>query len=86
MDDFCVKALAHELQHAWDTTKGAVQTYGDPDRARTDMYAIRTENLVALWLIGLHPSWYNVPHVYSVQDYMRPGGYSTEEPAPPTPW
>jgi RHS repeat-associated protein len=70
MDDGCVKFLAHELQHAED----AVDNYRQDPRGRAarENRARTTENNVAKWLIGLHPSWYNVPDLYSYKDYMRP--------------
>jgi hypothetical protein len=84
MTDYSIKALAHEVQHAVDIVSGA--DFHNPIQwGMSQANAIRTENLVAKWLIGLHPKWYSIPDVFDVEFYMRPGGYLTYLPAPHIP-
>jgi len=85
MRDLPVKALAHELQHAWDDISGAnmsITSHYD----YSEKNARRTENIIATSLIGLAPRAYGIPDEHKNEDYMRSGAYPTNMPPPPPPW
>lgn len=85
MRDFPIKALAHELQHAWNDIEGA-NPYIDSHDVWDQKDAIRTENIIGMALIGLAPRAYFIGDGHTPADYIRPGGFSIEEPRPKPPW
>jgi len=96
MRDGPLTYLAHELQHAADQLGGANlftnQQVPETDAFWSQMNAIRTQNIVAMRLIGLAPKAYRIgewgiPRVWKwkPEHYLRIGGFNVDEPSP-TPW
>jgi len=80
-----ITTLTHELQHAWDDISGANFLIDSHD-SYTEMNATRTENIVAMSLIGLAPKAYGVPEKHKAEDYIRPGGLAITGPIRRPPW